>query len=36
MADQYDTYETRAVAIYGDSADHEHKSDLARALIIKK
>jgi len=24
------------VAIYGDSADHEHKDDLARALIIKK
>ncbi len=36
MADHYDTYETRAVAIYGDSADHEHKDDLARALIIKK
>ena len=36
MADQYDTYETRAVEIYGDSADHEHKDDLARALIIKK
>ena len=25
MADHYDTYETRAVAIYGDNADHEHK-----------
>jgi hypothetical protein len=24
------------VAIYGDSANHEHKDDLARALIIKK
>ena len=36
VADHYDTYETRAVAIYGDSADHEHKDDLARALIIKK
>jgi ubiquinone/menaquinone biosynthesis C-methylase UbiE len=36
MAEQYDTYETRTVAIYGDSADHEHKDDLARALIIKK
>jgi ubiquinone/menaquinone biosynthesis C-methylase UbiE len=36
MADQYDTYETRTVAIYGVSADHEHKDDLARALIIKK
>jgi 23S rRNA G2069 N7-methylase RlmK/C1962 C5-methylase RlmI len=36
MADQYDTYETRIVAIYGVSADHEHKDDLARALIIKK
>ena len=36
MADHYDTYETRAVAIYGDSADHEHKDDLARELVIKK
>jgi hypothetical protein len=36
MADHYDTYETRDVAIYGDSANHEHKDDLARALIIKK
>ena len=36
MADHYDTYETRAVAIYGDSANHEHKVDQARALIIKK
>jgi len=36
MADHYNTYETRVVAIYGDNADHEHKDDLARALIIKK
>jgi len=36
LENQYEFYETQTVAIYSDVADHEHKNDLARALIIKK
>ena len=36
LSREYDTYETRALTIYGEAADHEHKDDLALALIIKK